>query len=182
MDRTYTPPREIPILERWDFGRRILDVGPERAIADWAQKGESGFSSEESIYQHCRLATCWTRDMACRAEQMGMPWYVVVALLAYEPLAGELEREKEHKTFIMKVEERRRNNGPPLPEDTSTNGKRRAILDSGMSRYQICKTIGLDQGSMSKFMHGERGLSMEVLEKLADLLDLEIVVRKRGKR
>ena len=58
---------------------------------------------------------------------------------------------------------------------------RRAIDASGMSRYRICKTIGLDQGTMSRFMSGQGGLSLECLDALADLLGLEVRSRKHRK-
>jgi transcriptional regulator with XRE-family HTH domain len=59
------------------------------------------------------------------------------------------------------------------------------IEDSGMSRYRICKEIGLAESTMSRFMAGRRGLSMEVLDQLFPLLGLRVVKRDRpppGKR
>ena len=50
--------------------------------------------------------------------------------------------------------------------------------ESGMSRYEICKRIELDQAAMSRFMSGRAGLGMEVLDRLAALLDLHI---RKGK-
>jgi transcriptional regulator with XRE-family HTH domain len=52
---------------------------------------------------------------------------------------------------------------------------RAAIELSGLSRYRISKEIGLDQSAMSRFMNGERGLSMEVLDRLGLLLELRVV-------
>jgi len=57
---------------------------------------------------------------------------------------------------------------------------RRAIRDSGMTRYRICLEIGLTQPSMTRFMGGTASLSLNTLDKIADLLDLNIVVGKRG--
>ena len=59
---------------------------------------------------------------------------------------------------------------------------REAVDASELSRYAICKTIGLDQGTMSRFMAGKAGLSMEVLDKLADLLALTITTRPTRER
>lgn len=59
---------------------------------------------------------------------------------------------------------------------------RRAIDASGLSRYEICKRIGLDQAAMSRFMHGQAGVSLGVLDKLAALLDLHITSGKRKGR
>ncbi len=46
-----------------------------------------------------------------------------------------------------------------------------------MSRYRICKEIELSQSAMSRFMSGESGLSMRTIDKLAALLNLELVKR-----
>lgn len=59
---------------------------------------------------------------------------------------------------------------------------RRAVDKSGMSRYAICKALGMDQATMSRFMAGGGGLSMAYLDALADYLGLEIVVRPKKKQ
>jgi hypothetical protein len=65
---------------------------------------------------------------------------------------------------------------------------RQAIERSGVSRYSIWQQTGIDQGSLSKFMDGERGLGMESIDKLADLLGLHICTadaerhRPKGRR
>jgi transcriptional regulator with XRE-family HTH domain len=55
---------------------------------------------------------------------------------------------------------------------------RRAIRQSGMTRYRICKVIGLTQPSMTRFMAGTASLSLETIDKIAKLLDLNIVARR----
>jgi transcriptional regulator with XRE-family HTH domain len=59
---------------------------------------------------------------------------------------------------------------------------RRAIRDSGMTRYRICQEIGITQPSMTRFMQGKAWLSMPTLDKIAELLDLDIVAGKRSKK
>ena len=59
---------------------------------------------------------------------------------------------------------------------------RRAVDECGMSRYAICKTIGLEQATMSRFMAAKCGLSMKMLDALADLLGLDIVVRPKRRK
>jgi predicted XRE-type DNA-binding protein len=65
---------------------------------------------------------------------------------------------------------------------------RQAIERSGLSRYSIWQQTGIDQGSLSKFMDGERGLGLESIDKLADLLGLHICTadakqsRPKGRR
>lgn len=51
---------------------------------------------------------------------------------------------------------------------------RRAIESSYMSRYEICKITRIDQAAMSRFMSGQKSLSMANLDKLGKLLGLEI--------
>ncbi len=56
---------------------------------------------------------------------------------------------------------------------------RQAVDASGLSRYRISRELGLAESTMSRFMSGQGGLSMENLDALADLLDLHIRVGKR---
>ena len=51
---------------------------------------------------------------------------------------------------------------------------RQAIERSDVSRYSIWQQTGIDQGSLSKFMDGERGLSIESIDTIAELLGLHI--------
>jgi transcriptional regulator with XRE-family HTH domain len=59
---------------------------------------------------------------------------------------------------------------------------RRAVDASGVSRYRICKVLGIAESTMSRFMTGQGGLSMVNLDALADLLDFDIVIGKRSPR
>ena len=59
---------------------------------------------------------------------------------------------------------------------------RQAVERSGLSRYAIWQQAGIDQGSMSKFMAGERGLTLESIDKLAELLGLHIVAKPERHR
>ena len=59
---------------------------------------------------------------------------------------------------------------------------RTIIRASGMSRYAICKAIGLDQGTMSRFMSCQGGLSIEKLDALSKLLKLEVTSKTTGSR
>ena len=50
---------------------------------------------------------------------------------------------------------------------------------SGTSRYAISKATGITQPQLSRLMHKKSGLSIESLERLADFLELEIVIRPK---
>jgi transcriptional regulator with XRE-family HTH domain len=63
-----------------------------------------------------------------------------------------------------------------------TDAVRRAIRLSGQTRYRIAKETGIAQSQLSRLMTGETGLSVESIEKLADYLGLEIVMRPRRRR
>ena len=53
---------------------------------------------------------------------------------------------------------------------------RRAIHACGMTRYRIAKEIGCSEALLGQFVHGIRGLSIPMLDRLAALLDLEVVM------
>jgi plasmid maintenance system antidote protein VapI len=59
---------------------------------------------------------------------------------------------------------------------------RDAVNASGMSRYGIAKTLGIAESTLSRFMHGKGGLSMDFIDRLAELLGLGIVVKPAKKQ
>jgi hypothetical protein len=56
---------------------------------------------------------------------------------------------------------------------------RKAVESCGESRYRIWKATGIAEGTLSRFMSGERGLPMKTLDKLAEYLDLHITTGTR---
>ena len=59
---------------------------------------------------------------------------------------------------------------------------REAIEASGKTRYAIWRETGISQSQLSLLMDGKRGLSIEALERLAECLGLEIVIRPKSRR
>ena len=60
---------------------------------------------------------------------------------------------------------------------------KQAVEESGITRYAICKAIGMHESVMSRFMNNKGGLQADSLDALADLLELDIVARKnRGRK
>jgi transcriptional regulator with XRE-family HTH domain len=51
---------------------------------------------------------------------------------------------------------------------------RAAVDASGMSRYRLCKMLEVSESTLSRFMAGTMGLSMDVLDHLADALNLNL--------
>jgi len=56
---------------------------------------------------------------------------------------------------------------------------RAAVRNCGETRYAIAKATGIDQSTLSRFVNGERGLSMDAMDTLGEYLGLELVT-KRG--
>ncbi len=64
------------------------------------------------------------------------------------------------------------------------NRLREVLEREGVTRYRLCKDLGIDQGEMSRFFHGKQNVSLPMLERIAGYLgyDLMLVKRKRPKK
>jgi len=62
-----------------------------------------------------------------------------------------------------------------------TEQLRQAIETCGESRYAVAKATGIDQSALSRFMSGERGVSMRNLDALGEYLGLELLPKRRPK-
>jgi len=58
---------------------------------------------------------------------------------------------------------------------------KQAILQSSQSRRQLALKAGVAESALSRLMSGERGLSVDAAERLAAVLELEIVIRRQSK-
>ena len=65
---------------------------------------------------------------------------------------------------------------------TLTDQIRQAVEDCEKSRYQIAKETGVDKAALSRFVHGERGLSVENLDLVAECIGLRVVVEGKPKK
>jgi hypothetical protein len=61
--------------------------------------------------------------------------------------------------------------------ETFSEQLRRSIGECGRSRYALSCETGVDQSTLSRFMHGG-ALSLAVVDKLVEALNLEIQPRK----
>jgi transcriptional regulator with XRE-family HTH domain len=57
---------------------------------------------------------------------------------------------------------------------------RQAVDASGQSRYRIAKELGISESTMSRFMNRKGGLTLKLLDRLADLLGLHISVERKA--
>ncbi len=58
---------------------------------------------------------------------------------------------------------------------------RSAIQTSPKTRYRLWKETGVDQAQLSRLVAGQKCVSLDNLERLAEALGLEIVIRPRQK-
>ena len=58
---------------------------------------------------------------------------------------------------------------------------RQAIRDCGESRYALSKRTGIDQSTLTRFMSGERGLRLDVVDALAEALGMELRPKRSHK-
>jgi hypothetical protein len=67
---------------------------------------------------------------------------------------------------------------------TLSDELRGAVDACERSRYRLCKDLGIAESTLSRFMSGERGLTLKCLDRLAALLDLHlaagVVPKKKG--
>jgi hypothetical protein len=63
-----------------------------------------------------------------------------------------------------------------------TDQLRRAINNCGMSHYALCQATRIDKAVLSRFMSGKRGLSLESLDKLIDVMGLTLTPKRRRRR
>ncbi len=61
---------------------------------------------------------------------------------------------------------------------TMTDELRKTIRDSGMSLYAIEQEIGVQRASLMRFMRGDQSLRLDIADKLAIYLGLELTKRK----
>jgi transcriptional regulator with XRE-family HTH domain len=71
---------------------------------------------------------------------------------------------------------------PKQRPTTLSDGLREAIRSSGMSLRAIAGETGIDVAVLSKFVNQKGGLSLHGIERLADALGVEIVIKPARRR
>jgi transcriptional regulator with XRE-family HTH domain len=59
---------------------------------------------------------------------------------------------------------------------------RRAIETADRTRYALAQVTGIDQATLSRFVHGKGGMSIDAIDLLAEALGLELVPRQKPKK
>ena len=60
---------------------------------------------------------------------------------------------------------------------TLSDQMRKAINAAGVSRYRIAKDLDISEATLSRFMSGDRGLTLKVLDRLTEYLGLVLSSR-----
>lgn len=55
------------------------------------------------------------------------------------------------------------------------------VAHADVSRYSISKATGIDQSVLSRFVHGEAGMSIDSINRLGEFFDLELRPRAKGR-
>ncbi len=63
---------------------------------------------------------------------------------------------------------------------TISDQLKKAIQDSGKSRYQISKESGVSQPQLSRFMSSERDLRLQSVDEICKALNLEL--KQKGRK
>lgn len=67
-------------------------------------------------------------------------------------------------------------------QDKLSEQIRQVIETCGKTRYQISQDTGIDQATLCRFMGGNGGLSIPILDRLGEYLGLRIVANKPRKQ
>jgi plasmid maintenance system antidote protein VapI len=62
------------------------------------------------------------------------------------------------------------------PAESFSDQLRNAVRDCGTTRYALAKQLGISESTLSRFLSGERGLTLDLVDRLADVLGLQIHV------
>lgn len=59
---------------------------------------------------------------------------------------------------------------------------RQAIKQCGMTQYRIAQVTGITRGALSRFMAGDRDMTLVTLEKIAPVIGVRLVTTKPKRR
>jgi transcriptional regulator with XRE-family HTH domain len=56
---------------------------------------------------------------------------------------------------------------------------RDAVRKSGWTCYRIAQVTGISQATLSRFMNGKTGISLEYLDRIGELIGIHVVVKSK---
>ena len=59
---------------------------------------------------------------------------------------------------------------------------RELVRSSGLSMMAVARGAEIDPAALSRFLSGQRGLSMPSLDRLGEFLDVKVTARRRARR
>jgi plasmid maintenance system antidote protein VapI len=59
-------------------------------------------------------------------------------------------------------------------EPTVSEALRKAIVDSEHSQYKLAQLTGVDSGTLSRFVNGQRSIALDTADKLCKALGLQL--------
>ena len=74
------------------------------------------------------------------------------------------------------MSKKKRTKQPDLTEQL-----RQAIADSGLTGYRISADAGVDRGLMTRFINGDRGITLTVASRITAYLGLELRPIRKGR-
>ena len=66
--------------------------------------------------------------------------------------------------------------------DKLSDQLRQIVEDCGLGQNEIARRAGVDKSALSRFVNGERGLSMKALDKVGKCLGLSFTTRGKFKK
>jgi len=66
----------------------------------------------------------------------------------------------------------------PARPATVSDALRQAMIDSGLSAYRLAADSGVNTAAILRFKSGQRSLKLESVDRLAEVLGLELQPRK----
>ena len=65
---------------------------------------------------------------------------------------------------------------------TFSDDLREAIRRCGKTRYRLCRETGINEGALSRFMRGQRGMLLPAIDKLYTYLGLRLVSKRKPQK
>lgn len=99
-----------------------------------------------------------------------------ISRLQRRDLKGQVHKVRQPRRRIVVITQRI---GYALGMGRLTDAISEAVRASDQSAYAIAKGSGVARSQLSRMMRGQSGMNVDSVERLADYLELEIVIRPK---